>query len=172
MTAIALNTDEKFYEGEKLVCFKSGFLSQWFIADVIRDDGLKFNCCEQEMMYEKAMLFKNHEIAAKVLEVINPSEHKALGRAVTGFVKEEWDAVADEIVFQANLKKFSQHPELKEKLLATGTKIIVESAPYDTEWGNGLNITDTLATPMEEWKGKNRLGKAIMRVRDVLAKEI
>jgi len=168
MTAVVLNTNEKFYENDEFVCFKSDYLSQWFIAPVIRDDNIHFNCCEQEMMFEKARLFENFDIAIKVLAETDPKNHKALGREVQGFDKEKWDAVADEVVFQANLKKFSQHPELKAKLLATGNKIIVECAPYDSVWGNGLNITDTLATPIANWPGKNRLGKAIMRVREAI----
>jgi hypothetical protein len=79
--------------------------------------------------------------------------------------------VADEIVYKANLAKFSQNAELKNKLLATGGKMFVECSPYDRIWGNGLNITDTLKTPMIEWLGTNRLGLAIMKVRNTLRTE-
>ena len=53
-------------------------------------------------------------------------------------------------------------------LVKTNDKLIVECSPYDSIWGNGLNITDTLNTNMENWPGTNRLGKAIMRVRETL----
>lgn len=36
-------------------------------------------------MYHKAMLFKDFDVAEQILEASSPSEHKALGRAVTEF---------------------------------------------------------------------------------------
>ena len=97
-----------------------------------------------------------------------PKEQKKLGRLVKNFDEDKWNEVADEIVFQGNLAKYSQNLHLKQMLLATGDKIFVECSPYDTIWGNGLNISDTLITTPDNWKGTNRLGKAIMRVREVL----
>jgi ribA/ribD-fused uncharacterized protein len=94
-----------------------------------------------------------------------------LGRLVKNFDATVWDKVADEVVYSANLAKFSQNKDLKEKLLATGDKLIVECSPYDKIWGNGMSITETLSTPEEEWKETNRLGKAIMRVRTTLREE-
>ena len=41
-------------------------------------------------------------------------------------------------VYDANYAKFSQHKDLKEQLLETGDKIIVEASPYDLIWGVGL----------------------------------
>jgi hypothetical protein len=72
------------------------------------------------------------------------------------------------VVYRANFAKFSQNEDLRRKLLSTGSKIFVECSPYDKIWGNGLNITDTLHTHPDFWKGTNRLGKAIMKVRETL----
>ncbi len=161
------NMNEKFFENENGVYFKSNWPSQWFITDFVID-GITYNCCEKRMMHQKAIKFGDLETASLILNENEPSEHKKLGRLVKNFSKDEWDTVADDVVFNANLAKFSQNEHLKKLLLDTGDKIIVECSPYDDIWGNGLNITNTLQTPEKDWKGTNRLGKAIMRVRDEL----
>jgi len=164
-----MNTDEKFYENEDGLYFKSGYPSQWYPAS-FEMDGMTFNCCEQRMMYMKALTFDDMETANLIMNEKDPKEQKKLGRLVKNFNAKRWDEVADNIVYEANLAKFNTYEELKEKLLSTENKIIVECAPYDNIWGNGLDITTTLKTPQEEWKGTNRLGKALMKVRDTLRK--
>jgi len=159
--------NEKFFENDNGVYFKSNWPSQWFITDFVID-GITYNCCEKRMMHQKAIMFNDLETASLILNENEPSEHKKLGRLVKNFCKVEWDTVADDVVFNANFAKFSQNENLKMLLLDTGDKIIVECSPYDDIWGNGLNITNTLQTPEKDWKGTNRLGKAIMRVRDAL----
>ncbi len=166
---MTMNTDEKFYENDNGLYFKSGYPSQWFLAPITIDNQ-EFNCCEQRMMYMKALTFNDKETADLIMMEKEPKEQKKLGRLVKNFDADKWDTIADEIVYEANLAKFTQHQELNEKLLTTGNKIIVECSPYDKIWGNGLDITTTLNTPEEEWKGTNRLGKAIMKVRETLRK--
>jgi len=159
-----MNTDEKFYENENGVYFKSNWPSQWFIRDFVLD-GITYNCCEKRMMHQKAIFFGDEDTAKLILNSTEPKEQKSLGRLVKNFDEKEWNEVADNIVFNANLAKFSQNEDLKRLLLATGDKIIVECSPYDIIWGNGQNITDTLQTDEKDWKGTNRLGKALMKVR-------
>lgn len=165
----AMNTDEKFYENENGVYFKSGYPSQWFITPCVDTNGVAYNCCEQWMMHSKANYFGDLETAERIMATQDPKEQKKLGREVKNFNEYAWNTIADLVVYSANFAKFSQNDELKTLLLATGTKQIVECSPYDRIWGNGLDITTTLATPEKEWKGCNRLGKAIMRVRNNLA---
>lgn len=38
-----------------------------------------------------------------------------------------------------NYLKFSQNPELREILLSTGSKMIVEASPSDKIWGIGFD---------------------------------
>jgi ribA/ribD-fused uncharacterized protein len=163
----ALNTDEKYYQGNGLVCFKSGWPSQWFKSSFTLND-ITYNCCEQRMMHMKALIFEDYENAELILNHEEPKEQKKLGRIVKNFDEEIWNKIADIIVYEANLAKFSQNTNLKKLLLDTNNDEIIECSPYDNIWGNGLNITDTLNTPKEQWKGTNRLGKALMKVRDTL----
>jgi ribA/ribD-fused uncharacterized protein len=44
------------------------------------------------------------------------------------------------------LHKFSQHEELKQFLLQTGDKILVEASPVDFIWGIGLSIDNAAHT--------------------------
>jgi len=170
-----MNTDEKFFSSDEfnILCFKSNFPSQWYIVNFeLYDEDekqlFKYNCCEQRMMHKKALVFKDYETADKIMNSTEPSDHKKLGRLVKDFDENKWNNVADKIVEEANYCKFSQNLNLKKLLLDSGDKYIVECSPYDKIWGNGLNITDTLNTPIDKWNGTNRLGLALMRVRDRL----
>ena len=162
-----MNTDEKFYENENGVYFKSGYPSQWYIA-YFTIDNIVYNCCEKYMMAEKARFFNDTEIEQLIMNSDDPKEHKKLGRNVKNFDADKWNEVVDNIVYKANYAKFTQNLNLKNKLLATGGKIYVECSPYDAIWGNGMNISETLNTAIENWRGTNRLGLAIMKVRNTL----
>ena len=168
MSAV-IDHNEKFYEDADTVYFKSGPYSQWYLdAPFIDCDGIYYNCNEQYMMAKKAETFNDKNTYDLIMAAKEPKEQKKLGRSVKNFDADKWNTVADRVVYNANLLKFTQHPELEEMLIKTNDKLIVECSPYDSIWGNGLNITDSLAIPVDKWIGTNRLGKAIMNVRDVL----
>jgi len=68
-------------------------------------------------------------------------------------------------------EKFRQNPPLAAALLATGDTILVEASPYDRIWGVGLKWNDPRILDRSLWLGTNLLGKALMKVRGVLATE-
>ena len=140
-------------------------LSQWYISPFVYKK-IEFNCCEQFMMYAKAKLFNDHEIAEKILAEKDPAKQKELGRKVRGFDEEIWKAKREQIVFIGNLNKFNQNPEAKQFLLKSGKSILVEASGYDTIWGVGLWEDDPLIKDPKNWKGLNLLGKALMRARE------
>jgi ribA/ribD-fused uncharacterized protein len=82
------------------------------------------------------------------------------------FDKRNWETSCDGIVEQGNFLKFSQNPELKNILLGTGDKILVEASPTDRIWGIGFDSENAEGNE-KEW-GKNKLGNALMKVRDRL----
>ena len=71
-------------------------------------------------------------------------------------------------MIEGNYHKFSQHESLKEFLLATHAKVLVEASPYNTILGIGLAATDDKAMKSTLWRGENLLGFALMIVRDRL----
>ena len=82
------------------------------------------------------------------------------------FDQQKWDTSCDAIVEQGNYLKFGQNPKLKAILLDTGNKIIVEASPSDRIWGIGFDAHDAEGNE-PDW-GTNKLGEALIRVRDRL----
>ena len=123
------------------------------------------------MMYLKAKLLNDDELAAKILRAEDPGEQKALGQKVAGFDNVKWDAHKSEIVRRINLAKFRQNKGLRRKLFQTGTKLLVEASPVDAIWGIGLDAATAAVTPAEEWPGQNLLGQALTKVKAELRLE-
>jgi len=123
------------------------------------------------MMYHKAMLFHDTAIAEEVMAASSPRKHKALGRAVHGFDNDTWNKHRKEIIEAGNWEKFTRAEEegLREKLLATGDRELVEASPFDRIWGVGFG-EENASKNRKNW-GLNLLGKALMRVRDRLREE-
>lgn len=141
--------------------------SQWFPAAFVVD-GVEFPTAEHYMMVKKAELFGNTDIAQKMLDGADPGKVKALGRQVKGFNDELWNKHRFDIVVRGNLAKFSQNEALKEFLLATKKRVLVEASPYDRIWGVGLAADSEQIQKPQQWRGENLLGFALMAVRKQL----
>ena len=142
-------------------------LSQWYpapftVADVV------YPTMEHFMMASKARLFGDEETAAKILKAPNPGSAKRFGREVRGFHDATWNEQRIDIIIEGGLAKFSQHPRLRDFLLSTGDRVLVEASPSDRIWGIGLAADDALAATPETWNGLNLLGFSLMQVRSRL----
>src|SRR4051812_32821592 len=145
MTSDVLITD-------RFVFFWGGWPSQWYKSDFVID-GITYNCCEQFMMAEKAAVFGDVGACAKILATRNPRDQKALGRSVRNFAPSTWNSVCRGIVYRANLAKFEQNAALRDELLATAERTIVEASPTDRIWGIGLAQTDQRVHDPAQWEG-------------------
>ena len=145
-----------------------GCLSQWWPCSFVVD-GQAFSSAEHYMMWRKALLFGDADVAARVLAASSPGEAKALGREVSGFDDALWTATRLEIVVTGNLAKFGQDPALRSYLLGTGSRVLVEASPLDRVWGIGLTADDPRASDPASWLGLNLLGEALMEVRSRLS---
>ncbi|MGV3662028.1 MAG: NADAR family protein [Prosthecobacter sp.] len=144
--------------------------SQWWAGHAFEVEGVQYATAEHFMMAEKARLFGDAETLAEILVAQSPAIAKKLGRKVSGFDDARWLAARWDIVVRGNRAKFSQHAGLREFLLHTGDRILVEASPYDRIWGIGMAATDTNAENPAQWKGLNLLGFALMEVREHLNK--
>jgi ribA/ribD-fused uncharacterized protein len=120
------------------------------------------------MMYRKAALFGEAEMSSKILKADSPGEAKALGRQVRAFDEAAWREFRWDIAVDGNYAKFSQNEPLREYLLATGSRVLVEASPVDPIWGIGLDYRTAMHLHPSEWKGENILGFVLMEVRSKL----
>lgn len=154
-----------------------GFLSNWahspFKITYSNKDIRSFHNMEQYIMYMKALLFHDFEMASHIYETSNPKTVKALGRKVRNFKEEIWNLHLNVIIDNGLEAKFTQNQSMYIQLLSgecrTATQF-AEASPYDRKWGIGISISKAKSgTP---WRGSNLLGKAILRVRDKLVNQL
>ncbi|MCE7997186.1 MAG: NADAR family protein [Roseivirga sp.] len=145
----------------------SSCFSQWWVAPFTVDENT-YPTAEHWMMAEKARLFGDVEMLEKIIQAQSPAQAKKFGRQVRGFDQAIWENRRSEIVVEGNVHKFTQHPELKDFLINTKKRILVEASPRDTIWGIGLSAGNERAAVPLQWRGKNLLGFALMKVRDLL----
>lgn len=144
-----------------------GFLSNW-AKSRFSLNGMIFISMEQYMMYSKAMLFHDSEIADQIMEAEDPGLIKALGRKVHNYDDIIWNGMRQILIYQGLLAKFSQNEDLNKALLETGEAILAECAVHDKIWGIGLSMKDPARLDIQKWKGQNLLGFALMAVREQL----
>ncbi|MFD8812006.1 NADAR family protein [Streptomyces sp. NPDC059627] len=145
-------------------------LSQWWPSRFVVD-GVEYATAEHWMMAGKARLFGDAEAERAVLAAAHPAEAKKAGRLVRGFDEAIWQRERLAIVTEGSVHKFTADAALRDFLLATGDRVLVEASPVDRVWGIGLAATDTAAQDPSRWRGLNLLGFALMEARERLVAE-
>lgn len=171
--------------------WKSGSnFSQWHPAKFTYKD-ITFSSAEQFMMYSKAKLFKDDEVAQKIMNINNnelvkdfldgkisntditqdkkklvlwdkyQKEIKDLGRAVKNYQEDLWLEKRFSIISIASREKFNQNTHLKSAMMSCKGKSFVEASPYDKIYGIGLSKEEAMKLPKDKWKGLNLLGDAL-----------
>jgi ribA/ribD-fused uncharacterized protein len=98
----------------------------------------------------------------KVRNAATPAAAKRLGKKVT--LREGWDELRFTVMEEVVRAKFADS-ELADRLLATGARELIEGNTWrDTTWG-------CIRDKNGQWKGRNELGKILMRVREDLREQ-
>ncbi len=105
--------------------------------------------------YFQAQKFTQTEHQEAIRRVASPMIAARMGRSRARPLRADWETVKDEIMLTALRAKFSQHPDLRQQLLATGDALLIEHAPRDAYWGDSA-----------DGHGLNRLGQLLMQVRE------
>jgi len=146
------NTPVYFYHQNKPFCEFSNFYSA-----PIELDGYTWPTTEHYFQAQKFISDETH--FQNVLKLATPREAFNYVRTYKSSVRSDWADVKDDIMFKACMAKFQQHPQLKELLLSTNDRTLVEHTTNDSYWGDGGDGT-----------GRNQLGITLMKVRDYLQK--
>ena len=104
----------------------------------------------------QAMKFEGKPEEEKIRTAVRPGDAFRLGRSLPGR-REDWEEVKEDYMLEALRAKFTQHADLKEVLLKTGSAYLSEHTKRDSYWGDGGDDS-----------GKNRLGHLLMKVREEL----
>ena len=115
----------------------------------------KCNVRYKEIMFTNAeAAFQAQKDLSRTEEFSNLSPHMArkLGKRVN--LRKDWEEVKLNIMEEVLRCKFDQNPSLKEKLINTGDRLLIEGNDWnDTYWG------------VCRGKGQNNLGKLLMKLR-------
>ena len=129
---------------------KNFFLSNFFEAPVTWQ-GITYLNNEAAFQSAKVLTKEGREWFSK----LPPNKAKSKGRNVR--LRNDWEEVKDNIMYEICYCKFSQNEDLRRKLISTGNALLVEGNNWnDKYWGmcNGV--------------GKNKLGKILMKIREEL----
>lgn len=151
-----LDTDTQvfFYEQDFYVLSNfSAFNLKW--------RGFVFPTSEHAYHWEKFrnLYDQNGLIRAAILNA--PSAHEAfkISEENKGLRRRDWDEVKVDTMHNILWAKVHQHEYVMRKLLATGSRELIEDSWRDDFWGWGPNRD-----------GKNMLGKVWMEIREELRK--
>ena len=128
-------------------------------------EGEKFYCCEQFIQWKKAVFFNDRITEKRILNSVDALKCKEAAKDIKDFKKKEWVANAEELCYEGIRKKFEQNPHLKEALINTGNKTIVEAC-HDTVWGTGKPLSEANCLTHTKWEGVGILGRILMKIRD------
>lgn len=130
------------------------FLSNFWEADIILGD-TTFPTAEHAFQAAKAV--DQPDIYEEIVNASSPKKAKRKGKRPD--LPENWYEKKKYVMIDVVTAKFSQNPDLRKKLIDTGTEPIVELNSWgDTYWG----------AKKSNGEGENTLGKILMSTRSSL----
>lgn len=146
-----------------------GYFSNFYMREIVIDD-VAWPSTEH---YFQAMKSLDQDTQDKIRALVSPGRAKNFAHTIQ--LRPDWEAVVgtpkmhemfsddqgivvertkDHFMYTALIAKFTQHEDLKAKLLETGDSVLIEDTYADPYWGNGPSKN-----------GLNKLGRMLMLLR-------
>ena len=107
--------------------------------------------------YYQAMKFEDPALCEQIGSAADAAAAAALAHRYRRRVRGDWAQLRRVMMTRAFYIKCRSYPVVAERLLATGTRPIVENSQYDYFWGCGRDL-----------RGHNYYGRMLMDVREKL----
>ena len=111
----------------------TAYLSNMSKSDLVYK-GQKYTSSEQGIQHQNALHHKVMDIAEKILDATSTKQIKKMSHDIPK--TEEWKRISPGILWDLTDCKFTQNPELVDKLLKTAPHRLIE-ASIDSHWGGG-----------------------------------
>jgi GTP cyclohydrolase II len=112
--------------------------------------------------FYQAQKFIDRSLVEKVRRCHTPMLAKIMASSLTEeHRREDWGKIKETVMLEGLRAKFEQHPDLREQLVESGERLLIEHTRNDNYWGDGGNGV-----------GANRLGKLLMQVRAALRQPV
>lgn len=121
-------------------------------------DGVYWKTSEH---YYQAQKFDDYTVREMIINADTPKIASNIGRDRQFKIRDNWEEIKQDVMYDAVYYKFKAHSDICQKLLDTGEEEIVEETAKENYWGCGPNKD-----------GQNNYGKILVKVREKLRKEV
>lgn len=128
-----------------------GFMSNFYRSELFIY-GRTWATVEHAYQAQKCVDDKEYN---EIHEAKTPMDARIVGQQIK--MREDWDSVKYSVMEACVWAKFTQDHTLKQQLLDTGDRELIEDSPVDWYWGCG-----------DDGKGQNMLGQILMKTREKL----
>lgn len=146
------------------------FVGEWawlsnFWAAPVSYRGQTYRCAEAAYQAAKCVEKREHDA---IQAMATASGAKRAGRNCKRWA--DWEDVKEGVMAEVIDAKFSQNPDLKDKLLATGDQELCEGNLWGDDYWGKVPVRMS-GGQVRGWQGQNLLGEILMAVRDKLRAE-
>jgi ribA/ribD-fused uncharacterized protein len=150
-----------------------GYLSLNWVVE-IEFNGTMYNSAQQALYAEIAKSFNDQDHLSKIMLADTPDAIDYSLEDVPGDAEvnePRWNDLTKQFIYDINIAKFNQYPELAGRLLETKTAMLGAYIPDDNLIGIGISLDNIQSKNPVNWTGQNLLGKALMDIREKVRSE-
>ena len=130
--------------------------------------GKEFTSTEQIYQYEKALRNHRPDVAVEIEQAEKPSIAKSLSKKI--YTEKNWERDNKDLMKEILMAKAEQLQPVRDILLTSGRRLLVEAVPGQRMWSSGLTKEAAANTDPHHFPGENILGRTWMTIRTGLIK--